>query len=281
MYSSKVLHKILYRGVSNINNREISDLIVGYMANYPRMKDTESDWREPIIGFSDAHDPMFPTLKELIGPNHALPSDIVPNAKSVIVFFLPFSKKIVKSNTLEEESSREWDIANIETNKLVEDLNKYLYKKIVEAGYHASLVPATYNYDEKTLVSDWSQRHVAYISGIGKFGIHNMLITDSGCCGRLGSIITDLKLKPSKRTKSENCLFKYNGSCQKCIKRCVNNVFQIKDDKVICDRRKCNEQIYDKICPIYPNGLGDACGKCMCNVPCSMINPFLTLQKEL
>ena len=51
----------------------------------------------------------------------------------------------------------------------------------------------------KNLISDWSHRHVAVIAGLGKFGLNNMLITDNGCCGRVGSFITDLKIEPTKR----------------------------------------------------------------------------------
>lgn len=254
-------------------NKEIIDLITEYVKSYKALKNTETDWGVPIIGFADAKDELFTKLKEIISPTHALPSDIVPNAKSVITFFLPFSKNIVESNVYGEESSREWDYSYIETNNLICDLNKFLYDKITERGYNASLLPATYNYDNEKLISDWSHRSVAYISGIGKFGIHNMLITKSGCCGRVGSVVTDIVLTPTIRTDEEYCLYKYNGTCKKCINKCVNNAFRIHDSKVYFDRKKCNEQIYDKIVPEYPIGLGDTCGKCMCGIPCSFEIP--------
>jgi len=256
-----------------MNNQDVEGLIVNYVKNYPALKGTETSWREPVVGFADAHDPLFPKLKEIISPTHALPEDLVPGAKSVIVFFLPFSKEIVESNIADEESSRAWDIAYIETNNLVGDLNQYLYDEITAKGFHASLLPATYNYDQEKLISDWSHRSVAYIAGIGKFGVNHMMITKSGCCGRLGSVVTDLELTPSKFSDEEYCLYKYNGSCLKCVKRCVNNAFQVQDKEVAFDRKKCNEQIYDKIIPVYPIGLGDTCGKCMVGVPCSLVIP--------
>ena len=43
--------------------------------------------------------------------------------------------------------------------------------------------------------------------------------------------------------------------------------------KVVFDRYRCNEQIYEKIVPEYPIGIGDACGKCMVGVPCSVAIP--------
>ena len=62
-------------------------------------------------------------------------------------------------------------------------------------------------------MSDWSHKHVAYIAGIGSFGHHHMLITNKGCCGRLGSVVTDAVIAPTSRVDRERCLFKFDGSC--------------------------------------------------------------------
>ena len=175
-------------------NSKIMELIRGYVKNY---KKTESNWREPVVGFASADDSMFLGLKDLISPSHALPTDFINDAKSIIVFFLPFHEEIIKSNITNIESSRAWDIANIETNNLIVDINEYLHDKITEMGYTSTLLPPTYNYDEEKLTSDWSHRHAGYIAGIGTFGVHNMFITNQGCCGRMGSIICTVFFKKS------------------------------------------------------------------------------------
>ena len=118
-----------------------------------------------------------------------------------------------------------------------------------------SSLPGAEN-DQEKLISDWSHRSSAYIPGIGEFGINNMLITRQGCCGRLGSVITDWEIPPDSRGSEEYCLFKRSGVCGKYIERCVNNAFRIKDGEVLFDRHKCNEQIYDKIIPQWPIGPG-------------------------
>lgn len=251
----------------------IKKWIEDYIADYPNKNKIETRWRKPVIGVASAEDPLYKDLKTIIGPTHSLPSDIVPGAKSVIVFFIPFEKEIVVSNILEEESSRAWDYAYIETNQMLGHLTKYLYVQITKMGYQASNLPPTYNYDENLLISDWSHRSSAYIAGIGTFGINNMLITESGCCGRLGSVITDWELPADSRPTEEFCLYKTNGTCGKCLKKCVNNAFSVVNGKVIFDKYKCNEQIYQKIVPQWPIGPGDTCGKCMCGVPCSFVNP--------
>lgn len=252
---------------------DVLAIIKDFVKDYEIKKKTESKWREPVIGVADANNPMFLDLKKLISPSHALPFDFIRDAKSVIVFFLPFSEEIVKSNAKGIESSREWDIANIETNNLIIDINKYMNKIIKENGYESTILPPTYNYDEKGLMSDWSHRHVGYIAGIGTFGIHNMLITEKGCCGRMGSIITNMPLIPTIKREQENCLYKHNKSCRKCIDNCVANAFIVKAGYPIIDKRKCNDQIYNGDIPKYSIGEGDACGKCMSSVPCSLANP--------
>ena len=260
-------------------NIKIMELIRDYVKNYKKDKGTESDWKEPIIGFASADDSMFLELKTIISPSHALPKDFINDAKSIIVFFLPFHEEIVKSNIGNIESSRAWDIGSIETNNLIVDINVYMHDKITELGYTSTNLPPTYNYDEKKLISDWSHRHVGYIAGIGTFGINNMFITEKGCCGRMGSIITDMPLIPTERKTQENCLYKYNGSCKICVENCVANAISIENGYPFVNKKRCNNQIYNDSIPEYPIGLGDTCGKCMCNVPCSSKNPVQTLIK--
>ena len=111
--------------------------------------------------------------------------------------------------------------------------------------------------------------NVAIISGLGTFGLNNMLITDKGCCGRIGSFITDLKLEPTKRKTGESCLYKHMGTCTKCVARCVNEALTVDG----FDRHKCyemclyNDNLHSGI------GLCDVCGKCLVGVPCATVNP--------
>ena len=255
-----------------ITNSDLEQWVKEYVAGYRASKGMESDWRQPVVGVAAADDLLFPVLKEAVGPNHRLPVDFIPDAQSVIAFFLPFSEDIIRSNVGGKESSREWDIANIETNQLIADINGFLQQKIGDLGYEATNLPATYDYDEHSLTSNWSHRHIAYIAGIGTFGINNMIITEKGCCGRIGSIVTNLPLRPTYRSDQENCLYKANGSCGKCASYCVAGAMSLEGSPYV-DRRKCHDQIYDDKVPQYDIGIGDACGKCMCAMPCSTKNP--------
>ncbi|HCQ91689.1 MAG TPA: (Fe-S)-binding protein [Clostridium sp.] len=250
-------------------NNKIEIIIKQFVEHYSEMRDVQTKWKEPLVAYADAMDEMFYNLKDVISPSHAIPQDFLPEAKTVVAYFIPFDEVVVESNIEGKESSKVWAKAYVETNQLILDLNTFIKNELQKLGYKSNIMPATHNFDNKKLISDWSHRHVAFIAGLGKFGLNNMLITDKGCCGRVGSFITDLKIEPTKRKNEENCLYKHMNVCKKCVDRCVNNAL-----KVDCfDRHKCyemclhNDKIHSDI------GLSDVCGKCLVNVPCSKTNP--------
>jgi hypothetical protein len=46
-----------------------------------------------------------------------------------------------------------------------------------KSDFRSVILPPTHNFDEKKLISDWSHKHIGFIAGLGKFGLHQMLIT--------------------------------------------------------------------------------------------------------
>ena len=244
-----------------------------FVTEYPKAHSVRTHWRKPIVGIADAKDPLYAELKTIISPSHAMPEDLIAGAKSVIAVFVPFEESVGKSNTGGGEVSKEWDYAYIETNEMLNSLAAYMYEKITAAGHQATNLPATYNYDEERLISDWSHRSSAYIAGIGKFGINNMMITEQGSCGRYTSIVTDWELEPTKRSEEEFCLYKINRSCKKCIEQCPVGAFSIAEDgEVVYNRFACNAHLYEGVHEEKMEG-SETCGKCMVGLPCSYKKP--------
>jgi epoxyqueuosine reductase QueG len=126
-------------------------------------------------------------------------------------------------------------------------------------------------FDIKKLVSTWSHRHIAYIAGMGTFGINNMLITKNGCCGRFGSIAINYGLSEYKQVGEikEKCLNKLYGNCGICQSNCVVKCY----DKNSFDRLKCYEQCLKNKELHKKYGHADVCGKCLANLPCSTNEP--------
>ena len=240
-----------------------------YVKNYPSRNNTQSVWKDPLVAVADACDSGFMELKSQVGPTHLIPHDLLPDAKSVICYFLPFASTIGRSNKPSEPCSDQWAFAYLETNRLIKDLNTHIQKEILRKGYLTVVTPATRNFDEKTLLSNWSHRHVAVIAGLGTMGLNRMLITAQGCSGRLGSLVTDMPLTPTPRADVSTCLYTYNKSCRQCIKNCPQGALQEKQ----FDRHKCYELLLQNAEIHADKGFADACGKCVSYVPCSFTNP--------
>jgi epoxyqueuosine reductase QueG len=244
------------------------------IAEYSSRKTIQSTWRDPLVGYARASDPLFGRLKRVAHPDHLLPADLLKGATSVIAFFLPFTKSIVSSNTQGKLPSRQWACAYRETNELITLINSRLSSKIQSQGYHANTIPPTHNFDPVRLVSAWSHRHAAYIAGLGAFGLHRLLITEQGCCGRLGSLVTDLEVTPTPRPEGQSCLYHSSGSCTECIGHCISGALGIKD----LDRQGCYRVLLDNERSLGLAGHADVCGKCSCGVPCSLENPVKSLK---
>ena len=247
----------------------ICRLIREYTAAYPARVGSETKWGEPLVAFASADDELFGSLRQRISPSHALPNELLPDARTVIVYFLPFEATVIASNIPDTGCSREWAVAYIETNRLIADMNGYLHDQMPRLGYESAVTPATHNFDPQKLISDWSHRHIAYIAGLGSFGLNNMLITAKGCCGRLGSLITNLAIEPTRRTGEENCLFRQRGLCRKCLERCVRSALTAEG----FDRHRCYAMCLENAERFSQLGLADVCGKCLVNVPCSRQSP--------
>ena len=248
---------------------EIKSWLSSFVIDFQNRNDVISEWKEPLIAFADVNDPLFLKLKEVVSKTHSLPNDLLENARTVITYFIPFEERIAKSNRDLGISSKEWAHAYVETNNLISEVNKFLKNKLKSRGFDTKIMPATHNFNEKELLSDWSHKHVAYIAGLGGFGLHKMLITEKGCCGRLGSVITSVKIEPTNRRNKEYCLYFHNQSCMKCVEKCIFDTLSIQN----FDRHKCYNKCLENA-KIYAHlGLVDVCGKCVSIVPCSFRNP--------
>ncbi|MDW7671355.1 MAG: epoxyqueuosine reductase [Bacillota bacterium] len=251
-------------------NNPIQRWIEHFVAAYP-MQRKEGYWQKPLIAYAAASDPLFQSLRQWTHPDHQLPADLLPDAVSVIAYFLPFHPSVPESNRTGRLASREWGEAYIHTNQLITDVNVYLVRRLSNAGYETVYASATHNFDEETLMSLWSHRHAAYIAGLGQFGLHNLLITEKGCCGRIGTLVTNAPVTPSPRPETPACLFKLNGSCGLCVDHCINGSLSQNG----YDRHHCYAMCLENAAALSEIGLADVCGKCTVGLPCSTTNPVL------
>lgn len=252
-----------------VTAENLRELVEEFVSSYPSKTGVENWWRQPLLVTAKA-DNRFKILPKIASDEHILPWELLPSAKTVIVFFIPFIKKLLDENSPDKFPCRNWGLAYEGTNDLIEKIAERIKGYLAERGYASALTPATHNFDDIKLVARWSHKHLAYISGLGRFGVNAQLITLSGCAGRLGSLVTDADLADNSLVESrELCLHKSGEECLKCLEQCP--VRALNEEGI--DRQRCYTRL--KLNLKHTKALAGlretthVCGKCVTNLPCS------------
>lgn len=244
----------------------------------------------PIFAFGAAEDEKFRLLQDpsVIGKHFSLPREWLPQAKTVISFFLPFTDTVKKGNRRDMSwPSEEWLHGRIEGQSFINKLCQHLQSELINAGYNSVTPCLDKRFWAKTgftnaspyseqqsepiaFTSNWSERHVAFVCGLGTFGLSKGLITKKGMAGRLGSVITELYFSPDKREYES--IYDSCSMCGSCVKNCPVNAISIDEGKnhIICSNFL--DGTAEKYKPRY------GCGKCQVKVPCE--NGIPTLPKH-
>lgn len=279
-------------------NSWIEGLIQEFVLNDPgnslHLGHGEKAWDAPIVGFASAADPLFLFLKRDIGDFYWLPNDIFPQTfpsekcnshdLSVISWVLPQSEQIKKDHRDEGQyPSERWSRSKLYGESFNDKLRDYVVKQLSNAGFPA-LAPMRLSEWKREdsqkygYASSWSERHTAYVCGLGTFGLSDGLITSVGKAVRFGSVIAKIQLKPTERqykTHNAYCLFHKNGKCRKCRERCpADAITERGHDKV-----KCRSYIRE-ITTAYVKQIQNldvySCGLCQVGVPCESKIPIKT-----
>ena len=215
----------------------------------------------PLIGIASANDPMFRRFKEPdgVGELHLSPEEWLQGSQTVISYFLPFTEEVRAANRTPGDPAIEWLFGRIEGQVFNNALSRTLAEKLIKKGYKA-LVPAQ---DPRFAIvnrrSNWSERHVAFVAGLGTISLNRSLITKRGSAGRIGSIVTSLQLQETPRyyeAFDENC-----NHCGACIKRCPPQAIDATGkNHAVCELYL--EETKQRYQPRY------GCGKCQTAVPC-------------
>jgi epoxyqueuosine reductase QueG len=260
--------EILYKQSEKFVNDSLYNYINKDMALSPQCANMKI-FDAPLFAFGDPADDLFIKYKssKIIGEHFLRPLEWLANAKTVISFFLPYTDVIKSANSTDFKwPADEWLHGRYEGQILVNELSLFIQNKLIRAGYD-SVAPSsdqrfmlTYNENNTTYKANWSERHVAYVCGLGTFGLSKGIITRKGTCGRLGSILTESDFLKNSRPYSD--VFEYCTMCSACIPNCPPNAISLENGK---DSKLCSKFLDDirkKCTPRY------GCGKCQVNVPC-------------
>jgi len=253
-----------------VTPNDLRTLIEEYAAAYPQKTGEPDIWRTPLLVTAVA-DERFDILPRIAAEDHVLPRDLLPQAESVVVFFVPFVRELAIENHNGEIPCRSWGLAYESTNRLINSACRHLQHYLAARGYTAESTSATHDFDHDRLVSRWSHKHLCHLAGLGRLGVNAQLITPAGCAGRLGSLVTDAPLGDSPLVgENELCLHKNGEKCLVCVRRCpVGAVSESGIERGLCwERLQSNIERTEELA-----GLEDSthvCGKCQVLVPCSL-----------
>jgi epoxyqueuosine reductase len=271
----------------------------------------------PIIGVAQGDDPIFQKYKEIIAIEHLTPLELwlsegfeslLPSNLRIISIVFPFSEKIREESKIISKNVNKKSQITLPAEiycvgrNYANAFKKEICKKIIEffkiKGFRAVAAMLSESFSilrpKKDMVySTWSERHIAFATGLGTFSLHEGLITKIGCNIRLASVVTDAPLNLTLREYENpytNCLYYSKGTCRKCEARCpANAIDENGHNKLKCYEynRKIARIMFNRIRPIlkphtrrinwvtrpvsYPIG----CAFCQFDVPCMDKNPMV------
>ncbi|MBR1456243.1 MAG: 4Fe-4S binding protein [Oscillospiraceae bacterium] len=238
----------------------------------------------PIFGCGAADDPLFDTYKQVgvIGPWHRSPAEWLPEAKGVLAFFFPASSEVRASNREASPfSSVLWSYARIEGQAYISAFMNAVADRFRELGYTACVPTGDPRWQKliagkgiegypeigpDSFGSSWSERHAAYVCGLGTFGLSKGLITEKGMAGRFGSVIVSAPLPVEPRPYTG--VYDYCIRCGACVRRCpVQAIDPVNGkDHTICSPHVSASRVFHA--PRY------GCGLCQIGVPCETRIPL-------
>lgn len=221
------------------------------------------EYRQPLFARLSFNAPELAELYRIL-PYHLKAADLLPAARTILVYFLPFPENIIEENRRQTEVAASWAEYYVRTNRVIASFNQAIADWLAQAGYQSAWQPATHNFDEQTLTAPWSHKSLAVAAGLASFGRHQQAITAAGCAGRFGSLVTaapaswlaqHLLQAPAPRP----CL-----DCGYCWQACPVGALTATG----LDKARCYQRLLEVADRYQELGLCDVCGKCSVG-PCA------------
>jgi epoxyqueuosine reductase QueG len=278
---SKLIENNIKSYINNSSNNSLGD------------KFNEKAISEPLVGFSKGSDPYYEKFKVDIGDFYWTPLEafkkvypeieVTASELTVICWVMPYAENVKNDHNKDICYPAERLVrARINGEKVNLELGKYLKELLINCGYEA-LIPSRspswkVEKSEKYVVAaNWSEKHAAFVSGLGTFGLSGALITKAGIAVRLASVIAKIPLQETKReyTKyNEYCLFYSKGVCKKCIERCPSKSISEKGHNKIRCKEHINKVVSNYMKEHYDTSVSP-CGLCQTRVPCQSSIPLI------
>jgi len=263
---------------------------------------------EPIVAFANGDDEIFQDFKSIIGEFHLTPRELLEkyvagknwrfgstksiNSIGIVSWALPLTKKTrLMERKVPLGGSPRYNHSRWIGIRFYESVEQHVASLLEVLRCNAIAPTGSKFFEIKKMPGDWmaanwSERHVAYASGLGTFGLNGLMITSRGCAVYLGSVVCDKELTPTPRNPNPlaNCPFYQDGSCGQCIEHCPGSAVSKEGrSNITCLKNLRDEQtIKVKSLGLDKDLIGPApsCGQCSIGVPCEDRIPPLVSKKE-
>lgn len=236
--------------------------------------------KAPVWAIQRADCDSFSYLSKHV-PGHFTPHDIIgDNINEWTIFSIAFPRKediILENSKLDDLPAKSWFSSKIIMRRDMPLFMRELHSLLNNRGIITDSIEEIRkrNAVPKDNIHFWSERHVGYACGLGSFGLNGALISKAGVAVRLANLFIKAEFDEYDKIDESPfaaCLYKQNGTCGVCIKRCPNAAITEHGH----NSQLCRDQGYTKntIRVKEEYGLDMAgCGLCLCKVPCSQKRP--------
>ena len=252
----------------------------------------EPAWDAPRFAYARGDDPLFEQMKKDIGEFYWTPAeafrlaypgkDVDPSSLAVVSYILPQTQATRVDQGMETEfPSERWARSRFHGENFNCALRLHLAEQLTQAGYPAVAPERLPDFDYRQsegfgIASNWSERHTAWVAGLGTFGLSDGLITRAGKAVRFGSVVAKIDLEATPRPYSGHqdwCLWHAKRTCGVCIRRCPIGAISEEGH----DKAKCFDYIRNVTTPYVREHYGTGatpCGLCQVKIPCESRSPF-------
>lgn len=269
----------------------IDDLISNFVAQSPKNRlgpdMTLQAFDPPLVGFSSGSDAIYDEYVSHIGEFYLTPVQIYHKAfpgtsiatgdeLTVISWILPQTAQTCTEQAMQtKRPSESWARVRYHGEAFNDALRKHVVESLRVKGIDA-VAPMQADFWSRSdqgpfaPCSNWSERHAAFASGLGTFGLSDGLITPKGKAMRTGSVVARIHIHATPRPYKDHhayCLFYSHGTCGKCIKRCPINAI----DDSGHDKKRCQQYTEVKMPKYVKEAYGidvSVCGLCQVDIPC-------------
>ena len=259
----------------------------------------EKAWGRPQLAVARGDDPFFAQFKHMIGPFYwtpaeafalAFPDQPAPAAELRVISYLLPQTPATRAEQRRETTlpTERWARSRFYGEQFNCELRLHLANRLTAAGCPAVAPERLPGFDYRQseaygLCSNWSERHTAFIAGLGTFGLSDGLITRAGKAVRFGSVVARIDLPVTPRPYGDDhqawCLWFAKGSCGACAKRCPADAISTGGGH---DKPSCQRYIREVTAPYATATFATSatpCGLCQVKIPCEAQVPAALLRQ--